>query len=84
MEGMYILSKNVSVIECLRLCCDKGPTLCRYVWLFHDRCIGLPCVTNMTACAPQTVDGLPSTMFAIKYDIEKGNRTTPGKLYGLV
>ena len=75
-DRLHIITTNVSLNECVTLCCDEGPTLCQYVWLFEGRCVGMPCITNQTACSPQTVNGLPSTMIVIKYN--KVNNTTPG------
>ena len=83
MEGMHILSRdNISLHECLTLCCNEGPTSCRYVWLFEGHCVGMPCVTNKTACAPQTIQGLPSTVVSVYYNnnSEIGNQTTSGLL----
>ena len=81
-EGIHIISRNnVSLNECLTLCCDEGPTLCQHIWLFEGRCVGMPCLTNKTACSPQVVDRLPSTIIAVKYkNIESGDQTTPGLL----
>ena len=81
-EGIHVISrKNISLNECLTLCCDEGPTLCHYVWLFEGYCVGMPCLTNKTACSPQAVDGLPSIVVAVKYNIsESGDQTTPGLL----
>ena len=75
-DGLHIISNNVSLNECLTLCCHEGPTLCQYMWLFEGHCVGMPCLTNKTACSPQTVNGLPSTMIAVKYD--SVNSTAPG------
>ena len=79
-EGIHIISrKNISLNQCLTLCCDEGPTLCDHIWLFEGRCVGMPCLTNKTACSPQTINGLPSTVILIKYNnIESGDQTTPG------
>ena len=84
MEGIHIISTNISLHECLTLCCNEGPALCQYVWVFEGRCIALPCLTNMTACRPQTVDGLPSMLVAIKYNnTEIQNQTMSGLLYNM-
>lgn len=80
-KGIHILSKNISLNECISLCCHEGPSKCHYVWFFDQRCVGLPCLTNKTACSPQTMEGLPSTLVSIKYKSdEKGDGTTPGVL----
>lgn len=79
-EGIHLLARNISLNECLSLCCEEGPTVCHYVWLFEGRCIGLPCLTNKTACSPQIMGGLPSTLVSVKYNnnTERGNQTTAG------
>ncbi|XP_065898238.1 dyslexia-associated protein KIAA0319-like protein [Dysidea avara] len=67
-EGLRILSGNVSFNECLSLCCNEGPSQCGYLWLFGTRCVALPCITNKTACSPHTLMSLPSVLVEIKYD----------------
>ena len=74
-EGLRVLSGNVSFNECLSLCCNEGPSQCGYLWLFGTRCVALPCITNKTACSPRTLTSLPSVLVEIKYD---GNHVTSG------
>jgi len=74
-EGLRILSGNVSFNECLVLCCSGGPSQCSYLWLFGTRCVALPCITNKTACSPRTLMSLPSVLVEIKYGKDQ---VTPG------
>jgi len=78
-KGIHILSKNASLHDCLSLCCNEGPTLCHKIWLYKSRCVALPCLTNKTACSPQSIEKLPSIVVSVKYgNNETGNQTTPG------
>ena len=79
-EGSHILSRNVSLNECISICCQEGAQLCQHVWMLRGYCVGLPCLNNKTACGPVTVDHLPSTLVSIKYNIniKEGNQTTSG------
>jgi len=74
-EGLRILSGNVSFNECLSLCCSEGPSQCGHLWLFGTRCVALPCITNKTACSPRTLMSLPSVLVEIKYGQDQ---VTPG------
>ena len=45
--------KRLTMEQCMRGCCDKGPVTCQYAWIFERQCIHIGCTQEDSGlCKP--------------------------------
>ena len=48
--------------QCVRVCCQEGPSVCQYAWMFEGMCFAVACPSNPSKCAVEDL-GISGTTY---------------------
>lgn len=79
-DSVTALLHTTDMERCIQACCQRGPNVCQYAWLFEGKCLAVSCHLNPAKCYPKSVSTYTSLYAKIGYydEEDRFEPTNPG------